>query len=142
MTRSKTALKERLNYLIANDRDHAWGLTVNTIGFQTSTADSVYPPKGHPSSYWFNPLKGRILHEFQIIVVVSGEGVFESECVSRTQVKAGHVIMLFPGEWHTFQPVKSKGWQVYWLGFNGGQAENLVENEFFSREEALFEIGL
>ncbi|WEK36010.1 MAG: AraC family transcriptional regulator [Candidatus Pseudobacter hemicellulosilyticus] len=135
------AKNNQLKYLVASDTDQLWGLFVTTIGFQHVAPRSVYPPKGHPSSYWFDPSTGRVLHEYQLIYVVKGEGVFQSAHVKRAPVTAGSLILLFPEEWHSFQPDKQTGWQVYWLGFNGRHAPDLMQSAFFNRQHALLDIG-
>ena len=35
-------------YLIVNERDKRFGLSVTTVGFQAIRAGSVYPPRNHP----------------------------------------------------------------------------------------------
>ncbi|MDR1624698.1 MAG: AraC family ligand binding domain-containing protein [Tannerellaceae bacterium] len=39
--------------------------------------------------------------------------------------------MLFPGEWHKYEPGVSVGWNKYWIGFQGDCMETLVKNRFF-----------
>ncbi|RYY52796.1 MAG: hypothetical protein EOO09_20260 [Chitinophagaceae bacterium] len=132
---------EQLKYLVASELDQLWGLFVTTVGFQDTAPDTAYPPAGHPSSYWFNPQKGRVLHEYQVIYVVKGEGLFQSAHVKPCRVTPGTLICLFPEEWHTFNPMKDTGWQVYWIGFNGEHAEGLKKNDFFSETQAVSDIG-
>ena len=36
-------------YLIVNERDKRFGLSVTTVGFQAIRAGSVYPPRNHRS---------------------------------------------------------------------------------------------
>ena len=38
-------------YLVANDRDRLWGITVTSVGFQRIDADEAYPPADHPAGY-------------------------------------------------------------------------------------------
>lgn len=135
------AKNEQLKYLVASELDQLWGLFVTTVGFQDTAPGTAYPPAGHPSSYWFNPQKGRVLHEYQVIYIVQGEGLFQSAHVKPCRVSAGSLICLFPDEWHTFNPVKEKGWQAYWIGFNGDHAEGFKKNDFFSEQQAVSDIG-
>lgn len=130
-----------LKYLVVNEIDESWGLVVTTIGFQAIPKGTTYPPKGHPSSYWFNPDKGRTLHEFQIIYITKGEGVFQSAHYKSTKVTAGMLFVLFPEEWHTYRPAKNIGWEVYWLGLNGKNMLDLLSNNFFSRSNPIIDIG-
>lgn len=54
-------------YLIVNDMDRKFGLWVNTVGYQSIPPDSPYPLKEHPSGYYFNAEKGRVLREYQLV---------------------------------------------------------------------------
>ena len=54
-------------YLIVNERDKRFGLSVTTVGFQAIRAGSVYPPRNHPDAYYFTAQKGRVLHEYQLV---------------------------------------------------------------------------
>ena len=40
-------------YLIVNERDKRFGLSVTTVGFQAIRAGSVYPPRNHPDAHYF-----------------------------------------------------------------------------------------
>ncbi len=130
-----------MKYLVANSEDESWGSYVTTIGFQSIPPDSSYPPKGHPSSYWFHPDSGRVLHEFQLIYLTKGEGIFESTHCRRTKVNSGTVIILFPEEWHTYKPSSETGWDTYWIGFNGDNMQKLIKNNFFTPKYPILKIG-
>lgn len=128
-------------YLIANETDALWGLYVTTIGFQPTGPNQQYPTKDHPSAYWFDPAVGRVLHEYQIVYITKGEGTFYSASMAARNVGAGSTFLLFPGEWHTYYPKKKLGWEMYWIGFNGQNMEGLAKNNFFSKKQAVIEIG-
>jgi len=128
-------------YIVANTTDELWGLFVTTIGFQLTPADVTYPSKDHPSAYWFNPAAGRILHEYQLIYLIKGEGTFQSAHYGAVRVTAGNIIMLFPEEWHTYQPDKKKGWEAYWIGFRGSNIDRLMRHYFFSKDQPVLDIG-
>jgi len=38
---------QTLQYLIDNEQDACWGLTVNGVGFQHIDSGEIYPPKNH-----------------------------------------------------------------------------------------------
>lgn len=137
----KSDRNHNLKYLVVNSEDESWGLHISTIGFQSIPPNSSYPPKGHPSSYWFHPNSGRILHEFQIVYITKGKGVFESTNCTRIKINSGTVIMLFPEEWHTYQPAPDTGWDAYWIGFNGDNMQHLVKNHFFTPKDPILNIG-
>lgn len=133
---------QNLKYLVANSSDELWGLYITTIGFQSIQPNAKYPPKTHPSSYWFSPDTGRRLNEYQFIYITSGEGIFESSSCKPIQVEAGSIILVFPDEWHTYKPLKDKGWDEYWVGCKGGVIENLVQNQFITKYDPIIKIGL
>lgn len=134
-------LFSNVKYPTINSRDKDWGLCINTVGFQSIEHHSSYPPKGHPSQYWFNPKTGRVLHEYQLIYITKGEGLFQSDAVKRTPVDAGTLLLLFPGEWHTYYPNSKTGWNTYWIGFCGYFPNNLVRYGFSSRNQPIHKIG-
>ena len=37
----------------------------------------------------------------------------------------GTILVLNPGEWHTYRPDETTGWECYWVGFSGSVTENL-----------------
>lgn len=132
---------QNINYLTVNEADESWGMYSTTIGSQKIIPNSTYPPKRHPSAYWFDPAKGRVLEEYILLYITEGEGVFESTHCKRTKIVAGTMILLFPGEWHTYQPVKEKGWKEYWIGFNGNYIMQLTQISFFTKQKPIHNIG-
>ena len=87
-------------YLIVNDMDRKFGLWVNTVGYQSIPPDSPYPLKEHPSGYYFNAEKGRVLREYQLVYITKGRGLFSSDSTPERQVCKGRLMVLFPGQWH------------------------------------------
>ena len=41
-------------YLLANERDALWGLTVSTIGYEHILPGDPYPTKGHADGHYFD----------------------------------------------------------------------------------------
>ena len=72
----KNELAKNASYMISNEDDDLWGITVTTVGQQSISQNDSYPPKNHPKEYNFNVDKGRILNEFQLLYITQGEGVF------------------------------------------------------------------
>lgn len=130
-----------IKYLNISNNDKAWGAAVTTVGYQSIPKGSSYPRSQHPQSHIFDPKDGRILKEYQLIYISKGSGYFESESCKRQQIKAGTVILLFPNEWHTYEPDKETGWFEYWVGFNGSHINNRVKNGFFSPKSPIFHLG-
>jgi len=137
----KNKRNQNVNYLTVNETDELWGLYTTTIGFQVISPNSDYPPKSHPSAYWFSPNTGRVLQEYILLYITEGEGSFESASCKLTKVVAGTILLLFPGEWHTYRPLKGKGWNEYWVGFNGSYMKQLTDNLFFSRKSPVYNVG-
>ena len=102
MTRSYNDLESEFKYLIVNEKDRKFGLWVNTVGFQSILPHSPYPIKEHPSGYMFNVQKGRTLHEYQLLYITKGKGTFASDDTPERNIGKGNLIVLFPGQWHTY----------------------------------------
>lgn len=129
-------------YLIVNEMDRKYGLWINTVGVQDIQPQSSYPLKDHPSGYFFNIQKGRILREYQLVYITQGRGLFSSEDTPARQVSQGHLILLFPGQWHTYYPYRQIGWTEYYIGFEGEFINRMVENGFLSKQDQVFEVGI
>ena len=128
-------------YLIANERDGQWGLTISTIGYEEIMPGDSYPTKGHADGYYFDLQKGRILNEYQLLYLTEGEGIFESTNQKPTRIKQGDLFLLFPGEWHTYHPLPTKGWKSYWLGFKGKNMDDRVRAGFLSPTKPVYSVG-
>lgn len=128
-------------YLITTERDAAWGLSVCNVGYEEIAPGDDYPAKGHAEGYCFKPQRGRTLNEYQLLYLSEGEGVFRSDHVHETMVKAGDMFMLFPGEWHTYRPSTAKGWKCFWIGFRGKNIDERVKAGFLSVEKQVFHVG-
>lgn len=83
-------------YLIVNERDKRFGLSVTTVGFQAIRAGSVYPPRNHPDAYYFTAQKGRVLHEYQLVYITKGRGTFASDTTPSVDISKGRYFSCFP----------------------------------------------
>lgn len=135
-------VKDQLKYLAINATDEDWGIVVTTIGYQFIPSKGHYPLSQHPDKYNFKPQTGRILNEYQLVYITKGSGYFSSQSCKIQKVKAGTMILLFPGEWHSYYPDHDTGWDEYWVGFRGVHIDRRVEKRFFTKEEPLQHIGL
>jgi AraC-like DNA-binding protein len=122
------ARNSEVRYLTSTE-NNLWKTNVNTIGFESILPHESYPSTGHPQQYSFNFERGRVLHEFQLVYITKGKGQFASQQISQCDVLEGTVILLKPGEWHTYRPDETTGWECYWVGFSGMGAENLSSIE-------------
>lgn len=129
-------------YLLVSERDKKFGLTVNTVGFQPIAPHALYPSTEHPKSYYFNPKKGRVLSEYQIVYISKGKGTFSSSTIKKTAISKGQVIFLFPGQWHTYCPLAETGWNEYYIGFEGKIIDRIVTNGFISPENPVLNVGV
>lgn len=137
----KSSENRNIKYFNISSNDEAWGIVVTTVGSQLIPPYSSYPRSQHPKSHIFNPLKGRVLKEYQLIYIPQGRGYFESKSCKRQRIEAGTMILLFPNEWHTYEPDKDTGWFEYWVGFRGIHIDNRVKNDFFTTQSPIFNLG-
>ncbi len=142
MIKDYNDLGVEFKYLIVNDMDRKYGLWVNTVGFQSIQPNSPYPLRDHPSGYFFNTQKGRVLREYQFVYITKGRGVFASENTPEKPLCRGRLIVLFPGQWHTYHPYRQTGWNEYYIGFEGSVIDNLMKNGFLSKDNQVLEVGL
>ncbi|NLD23488.1 MAG: AraC family transcriptional regulator [Bacteroidales bacterium] len=129
-------------YLLVSDKDKKFGLTINTVGFQPIAPNTVYPSTDHPKSYYFRPDKGRVLSEYQFVYISKGKGTFISENTKRLNITKGQIIILFPGQWHSYRPKNETGWNEYYIGFEGKIIDDLVENGFISPQNQVLDVGI
>lgn len=135
-------MQKPFKYIVENDKDARWGLTITTVGYEAFRPGDDYPSKEYGGGYAFDPSKGRVLQEYQLCYISEGRGFFESLSYRRCQVEAGTMFLLFPGEWHTYSPDKANGWKQYWIGFKGANMDVRVENGFLKKEDPLFHVGI
>jgi AraC-like DNA-binding protein len=128
-------------YLPVSTEDENWGLCVLNTGCTHVEANGLYPVQSHPAHHYFNWNIGRVLNEFQVIYITNGKGTFESDSCEIREVKAGTIIILFPGERHRYKPCKDTGWDEYWIGMKGNIIDNLVKKEFITPADPCLYIG-
>ena len=131
-------------YLISSDRDLNWGIVVNTVGKAViQSGYTMYPPdNGHPEEFYFNLRKGRVLETYQLLYIAYGQGSYYTTKEQKIDIKAGDILILKPGVWHSYSPDKKTGWHEYWIGFHGRNIDSRFTNNFFDSEQVLYHIGL
>ncbi len=132
---------QKSKYLVANERDALWGLTISTVGYDEVEAGEPYPTRGHADGYYFQMDGGRVLHEYQMLYLVEGEGFFRSSHVKEMKIKPGDLFILFPGEWHSYGPLAHHPWKSYWIGFKGRNMDDRVQGGFLSPEHPVHHTG-
>lgn len=118
-------------YFPVSDRDRRWGLYLTTAGESRIPPHFHYPPPGHPGGYQFDWRKGRVLHEYQIVYISTGQGRLEMRR-QHWRIGAGTVFLLHPGVWHRYRPDPATGWSEHWVGCDGPVVRSLIRQGFFS----------
>jgi AraC-like DNA-binding protein len=128
-------------YLTPGERDKAWGIFLNVAGTARISPNSAYPPPQHPSGYSFNWGQGRVLKEYQINYITEGKGVLESEG-NHHQLRPGSLLVIRPGVWHRYKPLRQTGWKEQYIGFNGAIAAQFFSHSFFLSNQPVVHIGI
>lgn len=136
---SKT-MDNYFTYLPISENNMRWDLYLTGVGLATVSAGDPYPPKGHPGVYNFRWESGRVLPEYQILLIAEGQGVFESAKTEEITIQAGNVILLFPGIWHRYRPSRSFGWKEYWLSWNGERLYRLMKKGLLNTNQAILSV--
>ncbi len=131
-----------IRYLLSKNEDPKWGITTHTVGMQDIAPGSSYPAGSHPEDYLFFPGEGRMLREFQVLYILRGGGWFVSAHHERTPVRAGDVVILYPGEWHNYAPDAATGWSEAWIGFTGPLAEMQMGKFFPDKSKPIHHVGI
>ncbi len=119
---------DHMQYL-ADDRDSGrWGLRLIAGGTACIPAGRPYPLPEHPESHLFRWERGRVLREYQFVVIAGGGGVYEDHSGTRT-VRSGEGFLLVPGRWHRYRPDPATGWIERWLAFDGPVMRDLQRQE-------------
>lgn len=134
--------EEHVKYMMSNEQDVSWGLTVTTAGHQNIPPNSEYPSTNHPVRYLFSTERGRVLNEYQLVYITRGRGTFVSAHHKECTIVEGDMFLLFPGEWHNYRPDPETGWYESWIGFTGFNMDSRVGSQFFTLEKPLFPVGL
>ena len=134
-------MNEYFKYLTTSKEDINWGLYLKVAGYARIKANTMYPPREHPSEYYFEWKSGRILHEFQLDYITEGAGIFEN-AHGKFQVKPGSLVVIFPNEWHRYRPIKKTGWVENYVGFNGYIANQLFKHPTFSSQQPVIQCGI
>ncbi len=128
-------------YLVPNDQDKKWGLTVSTVGYEEIAPGDAYPTRGHADGYYFNTEVGRELNEYQLLYITEGRGVFRSTHFKEAPLREGDMFLLFPDERHSYHPLPNVGWKSHWIGFKGKNIDDRVLAGFLSVEKPIYHVG-
>jgi AraC-like DNA-binding protein len=125
------------HYLPVDDTIMKWGMYVTGAGHSLIQPGQSYPPSTHPRLYDFKWKGGRVLPEFQFILITGGRGVFESKQTGEITIEGNSLICLFPDVWHRYRPSDETGWTERWISFNGEIAHRLLGTKMIRPESAV-----
>jgi len=134
-------MKDFFKYLTPGEEDKQWGIYLNVVGTKHTHPDEEYPPKGHPSGYFFNWEKGRVLNEFQVNFITEGTGDMETKD-GRFLVKTGSVMLVYPGMWHRYRPREKTGWAENYIGIEGEAVNRFLSNPVLNPKNPVVFCGL
>jgi hypothetical protein len=101
---------------IPRTQEDPWECTATSVGYERVQPGSPYPPRRHPVDHHFDWDHGRVLSAYQLVYVIEGQGVFESEVSPKChRIEAGTIMTLFPGVWHRYAPDPKTGWVEQWI---------------------------
>ena len=135
----KLAIRERFDYIPAL-RERAWGLHVAGTGQRVEPPNEPYHrPEANVRCQWE---QGRKLQDYGFVYITDGQGEFTVANADWKRVAAGDVLMLFPGIWHNYQPLRRTGWTERWVLFNGELANQWCAHELISPEVPHLHVGI
>lgn len=139
------AVTSKYFYLSAKEEESRLGAWINTVGYQEIPAGSTYPVSEHPKSYQFNAGNGRVLNEYQLVYITEGEGTFNPDPDNaeslEVQIRKGTIMLLYPGQKHSYSPSKKTGWKEYFIGFEGDFFFNLIKRTYPEEKNCSIYIG-
>lgn len=125
------------HYLPVDDEAMRWGLYVTGAGRSVIPVGAPETSRRHPSLYHFTWQRGRVLPEFQIILIKDGRGTFESEMTGAVEIPVNTLLLLFPGIWHRYRADPKTGWHERWLSLNGEICHRLLNQRYLQPERPM-----
>lgn len=128
-------------YLPQAEEPNPWGLDILGAGSALISKGDTYPPSIHPSDHYFDWMRGRVLDEFQLLLITKGSGTIETEATDSFTITAPIVFLLYPGVWHRYRPSQDTGWHEHWIAFRGTFADELLRSGLISPEKPFHKTG-
>ena len=137
-------IKEFKSYIPEHHDDRFWGIWVIDSGSTGVPAHYLnYPASTHPAGYHYSWEQGRIFRdEYQILYITRGRGIFESHLTGKLNIQEGSILILFPNVWHRYRPLRSTGWDAFWVGVKGDILDRLAENGILSPKKPILNVGV
>lgn len=123
-----------------HDRLFQEPLYVTHAGWERVAPHQLYPRPGHPSYYGFNWEEGRVLGEFCVSLVISGQGELQTRH-GRQMLRTGDAFLYSPGEWHRHRPLPAVGWSNLWFNFNGSLPHRWAADGSFRLDKNLVQVA-
>lgn len=111
-------VKPGYHYFEVGEREIGTGLYLTSVGWGGVSAGESYPAPGHPEDYDFSWTRGRLLTDTALVFIGTGKGEFETREGKSTWLP-GQAVLLPPGMWHRYRPLRDSGWTEYWVTFSG-----------------------
>lgn len=134
-------MKDFIKYLTSSKEDENWGIYLTTAGSLRIPPHSEYPSKKHPGGYFFTWRKGRVLQEYQLNYITKGKGILENN-FGRFNLKAGSLMLTFPGKWHRYKPNRETGWKENYIGFHGPAVRFFTAYPLFTPRKPVIHAGV
>lgn len=115
------------NYTMAPRCEHSIDAMVHGAGWSEILPGDAYPLADAPNLYSFKWRTGRILPEYQLLLLSGARGEFESAETGLVRFSGTALIYLFPGVWHRFRPLNGTGWTERWVSLGGRAVGNCLK---------------
>jgi len=129
-----THMSTRFKYFPEDKVMKKWGIHLCDVGWQQTSLEEDYPIRRHPDGYYYTWETGRLLSEYQLCLIFSGNGIVEFERGKPIELSSGTILLLAPGQWHRCKPDGKTGWGTLWIGFSGKLACAIVHSIFNTDE--------
>lgn len=110
---------------------------LTSVGRCESPPGDPYPKQLHPKLYHFSWEEGRVLAEFQLLLITAGRGVFQAKNSAPVPLSAGQALIMPPNLWHRYRPDPAMGWTEKWMQFDGAIAFRLFAREVNSSRASI-----
>lgn len=126
-------MQRQYRYFPRSTAQETWGLFVSCAGRSRAEPGAEFPSRAHPDEYYFSWERGRVLHEWQFILIKEGRGELEFRH-RHIALKPGMLLALPPRQWHRYRPDSATGWSTLFIGFGGDTAAKIMRGAGFSLE--------